>query len=407
MSKGEAIMVTGATGNIGRHVVSGLSATNRQVRALVRDPSSAALPDGVEAVHGDLTDPDSLKPALDGVRSVFLLWPFLTAEGASAVVDAIAQHAEHVVYLSATAVRDDRPPEENGVWGQIEHLIGRSGLQWTFLRAGGLATNTLGWAEQIRTEGVVRWPYGAAGRSLIHETDVAAVAVRALTEPTHAGAKYVLTGPATITQADQVRTIGEVIGRPVRWEEADPEVARQQMLMIFDDPDFAAGSLAYWAALVDTPEPVTSTVEEIIGVPARTFRQWALDHAADFGTPSAEAVAEIYVGAFRRYDLDAAWAVLSPDMVRVAPLESGGEPVEVRGLDAITENSNRLNADLEIHGVDIQGPFLNGDRFAVRFAFDETHVPTVERKTTAKMSLYTVAGGQITREEVYYFDAPI
>jgi uncharacterized protein YbjT (DUF2867 family) len=208
------------------------------------------------------------------VRSVFLLWPFLTADGAAEVVDRIARHAQHVVHLSATAVRDGRPPEENGVWGAVEHLIERSGLRWTFLRAGGLAANALGWADQIRSEGVVRWPYGAAARSLIHERDVAAVAVRALTEPGHASARHVLTGPAAITQADQVRTIGEVIGRPVRWEETDPEVARGQLLAALGDPDFVDGALAYWASLADAPEAVTGTVEEITGAPACTFRQW-------------------------------------------------------------------------------------------------------------------------------------
>ncbi|GII31534.1 NAD(P)H-binding protein [Planotetraspora mira] len=275
-------LVIGATGNVGRHVVSHLRDAGAGVRALARRPTAGGLPAGVRAVQGDLTDPGTLDAALDGVTSVFLLWPFLTAEAAPAVVDALAGHARHVVYFSAMSVRDDLEPEENGIWGEVEHLIERSTLDWTFLRVGGLAANTLGWADQIRAEGVVRWPYGAAPRSLIHERDIAAVAARALLEDGHAGAKYVLTGPESVTQADQVRIIGEEIGRSVRWEELPPEQAREQLLTSWGDPAFVDGALGYWASLVAEPERVTHTVEEVTGTPARTFREWAREHAGDF-----------------------------------------------------------------------------------------------------------------------------
>ncbi|WP_204072459.1 NAD(P)H-binding protein [Planotetraspora phitsanulokensis] len=275
-------LVIGATGNVGRHVVARLRDGGGDVRALARRPAAGALPDGVHAVQGDLADPRTLDAALDGVTKVFLLWPFLSAEAAPAVVDALARNARHVVYLSAMSVRDDLKPEENGFWGEIEHLIERSALDWTFLRVGGLAANTLGWADQIRTEGVVRWPYGAAARSLIHERDVAAVAARALLDDGHAGAKYVLTGPEAVTQADQVRLIGEAIGRPVRWEELPPERAREQLLASWGDAAFVDGALGYWATLADRPEPVTHTVEQVTGVPARTFGEWAREHARDF-----------------------------------------------------------------------------------------------------------------------------
>jgi uncharacterized protein YbjT (DUF2867 family) len=131
----------------------------------------------------------------------------------------------------------------------------------------------------------VRWPYGAAARSLIHERDIAAVAVRALTEDGHAGAQYVLTGPQVLTQVEQVRTIGEVIGRPLRWEEISREAARQQLLAAWGDSSFVDRALAAWAEMVTEPEPVTPTVEEITGAPARTFREWAIDHADAFVSP--------------------------------------------------------------------------------------------------------------------------
>lgn len=284
------IVVTGATGNVGRQVVAQLIDRGAQVRAVTRDPGSAGLPAGVEVVRGDLTDLASLEPHLKDADSVFLLWPFIgqaaAAELAPSVVQALARHAPRIVYLSAH-VPDGQP---GSWWATVERLIQDSGAGWTFLRPVGFATNTLMWADQIRTGNVVRWPYGSAARSLIHEHDIAAVAVRALTEDGHAGQKYVLTGPESITQADQVRIIGEETGHAVRWENLAPEEARQFLLAAWGDPGFVDSALAAWAAMATQPEPVTRTVQEITGAPARTFRQWAGDHADDFRPPSAPGV---------------------------------------------------------------------------------------------------------------------
>ncbi len=279
MAEANTVLVTGATGNVGRHVLSGLLERGVEVRALVRDPAAARLPEGVEAVRGDLTRPGTLEDAAAGVASVFLLWPGFGAADAPAAVDAVARHARRIVYLSASAGPENRRPD--GFWGEIEELVERTGLEWTFLRAGGFAANTLGWADQIR-DGVVRWPYGQAGRSLIHEADIAEVAVRALTEDGHVGAAYTLTGPEVLTQAEQVAVIGRAVGRDVRWEEQPVDEAREQLLAAWGDPSYADMALAAWAAMVDDPEHVTTTVQDVTGTPARTFHQWALDHAADF-----------------------------------------------------------------------------------------------------------------------------
>jgi uncharacterized protein YbjT (DUF2867 family) len=136
------ILVTGATGNVGRHVATQLRDAGVTVRALSRDPSSVRLPAGVTAVAGDLISPDSLRHAAAGADTAFLLWPFPTAQGAGAAVDAIAGQVRRIVYLSAMSVDDGVPPGENGVWGQVEQAIRGSAAQWTFLRAGGFAANT-------------------------------------------------------------------------------------------------------------------------------------------------------------------------------------------------------------------------------------------------------------------------
>jgi uncharacterized protein YbjT (DUF2867 family) len=265
--------VIGATGKVGRQVVTGLLEANAAVRALVRDPETADLPSAVDLVSGDLLHPQGFSAYLDGVEAVFLVWPFFTDKGSAEVVDTLASHATRIVYLSAEAA-GTRP---DSFWAALEQTIERSASEWTFLRPTGFATNTLMWADQIRESGIVRWPYGQAARSLIHERDIAAVAVRALTGDGHVGARYVLTGPQAITQAEQVHAIGEAVGREIRWDELSREEAEQQLKGAIPET-----ALNTWASFVDTPEVVTSTVKDVTGEPARPFAQWARDHAEDF-----------------------------------------------------------------------------------------------------------------------------
>jgi uncharacterized protein YbjT (DUF2867 family) len=274
------ILVTGATGTVGRQTVSQLLGAGAAVRALTRHPETARLPGDVEVIGGDLSDPDTLSPALKDVEAVFLVWPFTTVEGAVAVLAAIERETRLLVYLSSAG--GQRPDPIGLFHADMERLIEKSKVDWTFLRPSGFASNTLMWAGQIRGNGVVRWPYGAAARSLIHESDIAAVAVRALTGEGHGGAKHVLTGPELLTQAEQVHTIGDVIRRPARWEDVPPEAVRDGLAAAFGDASFADHALDVWARFVEQPELVTSTVERVTGSPARTFRDWASDHAGDF-----------------------------------------------------------------------------------------------------------------------------
>jgi uncharacterized protein YbjT (DUF2867 family)/ketosteroid isomerase-like protein len=407
----KTILVIGATGHVGQHVVTGLLEAGAAVTALTRDPERASasgqLPGGVTAVAGDLTDPGSLRAAAEGADAAFLLWPFLSADGADAAVRALASQVSHIVYLSAISVRDGGTPEENGVWGQVERAVERHAARRTFLRAGGFATNTLGWAGEIRERGAVRWAYGAAARSLIHERDIADVAVAALTDAKHAGAIYVLTGPEAITQADQARIIGEVTGLPVRWDEAPAEEIAELMAAFTGDRAFADHAVAYWAGLVNQPEQVTGDAERVTGAPARTFREWVRDHAAEFLPVTPAEVIGRYVALLREGDLVSALSLLAPDVVRVAPLEAaGGGTAGLHGVEAIMENARVQTSGLDIREVAIDGPSPLGDRFAVRFTFDELRLADGQALTAEKMSVYTVRDGAIDREEVYYHTAP-
>lgn len=279
------ILVIGGTGTVGRQVVSRLAGTSVQVRALARNPSATRFPPQVEVVRGDLTLPETLDPCLDGMDTVFLVWTAPAAAVAPAL-ERIAKHARRIVYLSAPLKTAhplfQQPNPLRVMFEQIERLIETSGLQWTFLRPGMFAANALSWwAPQIRAGDVVRWPYLAAPTAPIDERDIAAVAVRALCEDGHVGAEYVLTGPQSLSQFEQVSTIGRVIGRSLRIEEISPEEARRELLTIGPLPAVNM-LLNAWAAAITQPAHVTSTVEEITGAPPRTFGDWTTDHGAEF-----------------------------------------------------------------------------------------------------------------------------
>jgi uncharacterized protein YbjT (DUF2867 family) len=257
------VLVTGATGHTGRHVVNGLRAAGVDVRVLVRDPAKA--PEGVDVVQGDIAD---LGRAAEGVDAVYLLWPHFQADGVEKAVAPL--EGKRVVYLSAMSA------EAGGVWGDVEAAVRSVTDDWTFLRVTGLATNALAWAQQAET-GVVRAPYGQAKRSLVHERDVADMAVKALTEDGHAKQLYLVTGPEALGQAEQARLIGDALGKPVRWEEQPLDEAKTQLSQ-YMGAEFAASALAHWASLVAEPEPVSLDVATVTGHPARPFEEWAREH---------------------------------------------------------------------------------------------------------------------------------
>jgi uncharacterized protein YbjT (DUF2867 family) len=272
------ILVIGATGTVGRQVITQLVSAGAHVRAMSRNPDNAGLPPQVELVRGDLTIPETLDACIDGIDSVFLVWVAPPAT-AAAVVERITKHAQRIVFLSAPIKTAhpffQQPNPMREITAEIERLIETSGLRWTFLRPGIFAANALQWwVPQIRNGDRVRWPYLAAPTAPIHEDDIARVAVRVLCEGSHAGGDYVLTGPESLSQLEQLHTIERVIGRSLRIEEMSPDEARREGL-----PNML---LAVWAAAIGQPAFVTSTVAEITGERARTFVEWVTDHTAEF-----------------------------------------------------------------------------------------------------------------------------
>ena len=288
------VLITGGTGRVGSAVAGLLAGAGVPVRVLTRRSEAAAmLPANVEVVTGDLTVPGSLDAALRGVGAVFLVWTAPPAT-APAVVERLAAYARRVVFLSSPHQTPhpffQQPNPMAVLHADIERLIAAAGLESTIIRPGIFASNVLSWwATAIRTDGVVRWPYGAAETAPVDDRDVTAVAARTLYQDGHAGGDYVLTGPESLSQAGQVSIIGDVIGRRITFEELSPDEFRRETEGSWPRP-VVDMLLDAWGATMGRPAFITSAVTDILGS-ARSFRQWVADHAGAFleGPASHEA----------------------------------------------------------------------------------------------------------------------
>ncbi|OLT11427.1 hydroxylase [Actinomadura sp. CNU-125] len=269
-------LVTGATGTVGREVVAELLRLGLPVRALTRDPARADLPAGVEVVAGDIAEPSTLGPALEGVTAAHLInfagdgyAPLQT--GAEIVAMAGRAGVRRVTVLGGRAE------------GTLEQALAESDIEWTLLNPVEFMANTLQWwAASVRAEGAVREPFGDRVSSLVHEADIGAVAATVLAKGGYAGRTLVLTGPEAITTAEKVRTLGEAIGRDVRFVELGEDEAREMWRGHGMTEDLIGFLLD---ALGNTPpegRTVSPSVEEVTGRPARPFAQWAAENAAAF-----------------------------------------------------------------------------------------------------------------------------
>lgn len=270
------LLITGATGVVGREAVRLLAAQGAKVAAVTRNPD-ARFPTGTEPVH-----PDGVA-ALDGVEAVLLSPRAAGAGAADLLARARDNGASRVVVLSAVTVRYPAGLARfRRQFQAVEDLATGSGLDWTILRCADFAANTLAWAGQVRAGGIVRGAYPHARTSTVDERDLAAVAALALTDPRHAGRTYLLTGEQSLSQPEKVAALGAALGRTLSFAEAAPEEIRRGMLaagLPDEVPDRLLGSLADYAREAG---PTTDTVWRLLGRPARTYAAWASDHRAAF-----------------------------------------------------------------------------------------------------------------------------
>jgi uncharacterized protein YbjT (DUF2867 family) len=276
------ILVTGATGNIGRELADALAARGEQVRALVRtagDPRPA-LPSGVQPVAGDLNSPASMRAALAGVRGLFLLPGYQNMAGTLA--EARQAGVQHVVLISSSSIAGGDPGNAiTRYMMESETAVRESGLAWTFLRPFGFMSNTLQWVPQLQAGDVVRAPWPDVPIAMIDPHDIAAVAAVALTTAGHEGRFYTLSGPAPLRPADRVRTLGEVLGRHLTFEAQPDDEARAQLSKSMPDEYVDAFFRFYSAGTLDESR-VQPDVSDVTGRAPRSFGQWAQAHAAAF-----------------------------------------------------------------------------------------------------------------------------
>lgn len=285
------ILVTGATGKVGRLLIDRLVAEGAEVRAVSRNPGSAGLPDHVELVEGDPSVPETVVPALAGCDGLFVNPRSVGIAAGELLALASRQGVRRVVGLSATNVDDDlanQPSRYNGDRNkEVEDAVTGSGMEWVTLRSSFFADNSIGmWGWQIR-EGaeVIRGPYAASAWAPIDPRDLAEVGARALLGEgleDLAGRRLVLTGPQSLTFEEMVADIGEAVGRNLSYQEVPAEAAKRAIVAHGLPEPFVAALLALQAEATRQPAFVSGEVEKVLGRPASTFAQWAADHAAEF-----------------------------------------------------------------------------------------------------------------------------
>jgi uncharacterized protein YbjT (DUF2867 family) len=272
------IVVTGATGNVGRELVRTLVSAGEEVRAVSRRPRQMPEDSGrIGHWQADLAEPTSLRTALDGADALFLL---VAGEDPRAILDqAGAGGVRRVVLLSSQGA--GTRPEVYRHPVAFEDRLRRSGLDWTILRPGGFATNAYAWAGSVRAERTAAAPFGDVGLPAIDPADIAAVAATTLREAGHAGRTHELTGPAPVTPRERVSAIGDALGTPVRFVEQTREEARAQMLGFMPEP-VVEGTLAILGEPTAAEQKVSPAVEHILGRAPHTFADWAARNVAAF-----------------------------------------------------------------------------------------------------------------------------
>ncbi|MFI6939724.1 NAD(P)H-binding protein [Streptomyces sp. NPDC050418] len=269
------ILVTGASGSVGRQIVEQLLARGEKVRALSRTPERAGFPEGVEAVRGDLTDPESLVSAFDGVEAVHLI----TFGGE---LFAPLETGPQILELARKAGVKRITVLHGGGASPLEDVVRSGPIDWTVIMPVEFMSNAREWADSIRADGTVSEPFTGRLSAMVHEADIGAVAAQALRSPGHAGQEYVITGPEVLSLQDKVDAIAAARGSAVRLVELSEEQAREQ----WRANGLPAETIDFLVMVYrDTPvegRTVTDVVARVTGRPARTFAQWAREHAAEF-----------------------------------------------------------------------------------------------------------------------------
>jgi uncharacterized protein YbjT (DUF2867 family) len=275
------IVVTGATGNVGRTLVQVLASAGEQVTAVSRRASD--LPAGVRHQQADLAEPGSLEPALDGADSLFLL---VGPDGDSLkphdIVDEVKAAGIRRVVLQSSQGAGTRPatPAHSHLRA-FEDAVQQSGLDWTVLRPGGFDSNAFAWVPMVRAQRIVAAPFADIGLPTIDPADIAEVAAAVLRDGSHAGRTYELTGPEPVSPRQQAQAIGDALGTPLRFVEQSRDEARAKMLQFMPEP-VVEGTLDILGDPLPVEQRVSPAVDQILGRAPHPFAAWAARNIAAF-----------------------------------------------------------------------------------------------------------------------------
>jgi uncharacterized protein YbjT (DUF2867 family) len=261
------IVVTGATGNIGRPLLDLLTAAGEPVTAVSRNPVD--LPDGARHVAGNLNDPDGLERAFRGADRLFLMVPDPALPVSRIVETARARGIDRIVLLSSQRAQTRQDP----VLTTMEQTVTSAVPEWTVLRPGGFASNALLWAESVRSTRTVRAPFGDVGLPPIDPADIAAAAAAALLGEAHVGRYYTLNGPAAVTPREQVATIAEVLGEPVALIEQTREQAFAELGQVWP-PAVVEKTLDALGTPTDDERKPSPDTALALGRTPRDFTDW-------------------------------------------------------------------------------------------------------------------------------------
>ncbi|MFI6638648.1 SDR family oxidoreductase [Streptomyces sp. NPDC050504] len=270
------IVVTGATGNVGRTLVAELAAAGERVTAVSRRPSDAPRQPGVRHHSADLTAPESLLPALEGADALYLLVAG-AGDGTDpgAILDAAKRAGVRRVVLQSSQLAGTRPRSaSHDHLREFEAAVRESGAEWTVLRPAGFATNAFAWVPGVREQRTVAAPFGDVGLPVVDPADIAAVAARVLRGAGHTGRTYELTGPAPVTPREQARAIGEALGEPVRFAQLTRDEARAVLSRFMPDV-VVEGTLSVLGEPSEAERRVSPDTERVLGRAPGSFAAWA------------------------------------------------------------------------------------------------------------------------------------
>lgn len=277
------IVVTGATGNIGRPLVTELARRGHDVTAVSRSGAVPLDDPRVRGEHADLAVPDSLRGAVEGAEAMFLL---VSGSGEHLDTERIITTAadagvRRLVLLSSLGAATRSGSVSHKPFAQLEKQVRESGLDWTVLRPGDFASNAFAWAPSVSAERTVHAPFGDVALPAVDPFDIAEVAASALVDEGHAGRTYALTGPAAVSPRDRTHALAEVLGVPLTFVELTREEARARMLAYIPE-HVVDGALAILGEPLSEEQVVSPDIETVLGRSARSFADWARRNAAAF-----------------------------------------------------------------------------------------------------------------------------